>query len=223
MRTTSKFLAVALAAALQPAVADTVTVGFEVAGNTKASAYNSNGVTFSGDAWAVRSNSCSGGTSLPFSGQTGCGALLLTAEAAIEDPDATTPRELRINFAAGFVDDISFLFQLGKSYPSKPTIEIFSGLDGTGNSLLSLTALSGTPCDNGAQLFCGTWDRFSNDKNPLSAVAHSIVISGFDQTLMLDQLTLKTASTGSLPEPTSAGLVIGALGALGWSRRRTAR
>lgn len=55
-------------------------------------------------------------------------------------------------------------------------------------------------------------------------VARSVVFSALDQSVLLDDLSFTTPSaTGRLPEPTSVALALGALGALGWSRRRAAR
>lgn len=222
MRTTSKFMAVALAAALQPAVANTVTVNFDVTSNVVASGYTSNGVSFSGDAWAVRSayGDCNG--SLNFSGSVGCGALLLQDANGIVDPDADTRRSFVINFADGFVNDVAFLFQLGRNTISAPTVEIFSELGATGARLLGSTALSGNTCTNNTgRLFCDPWDQYVS--SAFSGVARSIRISGYDQTLVMDELRLTAATTTNrLPEPTSAALVLGALGALGWSRKRSA-
>ena len=60
MRATSKLLALALTAALQPAVAGVVALDFENSGvfDKLGNQYSSSGVVFSGDAWSVASAFC---------------------------------------------------------------------------------------------------------------------------------------------------------------------
>lgn len=222
MRTTSKLLAIALTAALQPAMAGTVALNFEdvttnvLAGNR----YSSQGVTFSGDAWAVRSrlDGC-GSTGLSFSRSGSCGALLLAATgSAVGNPTSST-KSFVIDVADGFVDELSFFY--GVRSLSNVTITVFEDLGGSGKVLFEQLGLPGEACSNGARLFCDPWYQYTSDK--FSGVGHSVVISGVDQRLILDDLKFTTRASGNLPEPTSAALVLGALGAMGWSRRRFKR
>lgn len=230
MRTTSKFMAVALAAALQPAVAGTVTVNFEDLTRTVlASSYTTaSGVSFSGDAWASLSAFSGCGGNVQFSrlvpsGDRECGALLLAAAGNTIGNPTGESKAFFINFAAGFVD-FAFNFQAG-GLGGNTTISFYSQEGGAG-SLLASSALNGNTClgkdPNSAHLFCDYWDQRSGSN--LSGTARSIKITGFDQDLMLDDLTFTTdgSTTGRLPEPTIAALVLGALGALGWSRKRSA-
>lgn len=223
MRTTSKFLALALAAALQPAAAGTVSVNFEdVTSNVLASNYSAPGVTFSGDAWAVRSRlGACGSSGLIFSRDGSCGALFLAASGSSVGTPTSDGKSFVIDVAEGFVDAFSFLYGLRSG--SNVTITVFDQLGGQGNELLRKVGLTGTQCENSSRQFCDPqWYAYTSSK--FNGVAHSVVVSGIDQRLMLDNLTFTTASnTGTLPEPTSAALALGALGALGWCRRRTAR
>lgn len=224
MRTTSKLLALALTAALQPALADTVTLNFEdvtssvLAGNR----YSSQGVAFTGNAWGVKSNQAPcGAGGLFFSHAGSCGALLLAGTAGQTTDNLV--KSFTINVADGFVTEFSFLYGLRSL--SGATIKVFSGLDGgvlLNEDPLASLALTGSQCSTGgAVLFCDP--NWFTSTLKFNGLAHSVVVSGIDQRLMLDDLKFITpAANGRLPEPASIALALGALGALGWARRRTA-
>ena len=219
MRATSKLLALALTAALQPAVAGVVSLNFEdvKSNGLLGERYASQGVSFSGNAWGVTSNQtpCTG--SLLFSRPGSCGALLLGLTAGANPTSAFT--SFTIDVAGGFIDEFSFVY--GVRSQSGVTVEIFDELNGRGNSLQLLSSLSGSACATGSLQFC----QWYSTSLQFSGTAKSIVISGRDQRLMLDDLKFTTPGTsgGTLPEPASLALAIGALGALGWARKRTAR
>ncbi len=224
MRTTSKLLALALTAALQPALADTVTLNFEdvtssvLVGNR----YSSQGVAFTGNAWGVKSNQAPcGAGGLFFSHAGSCGALLLAGTAGQTTDNLA--KSFTINVADGFVTEFSFLY--GIRALNGVTIKVFSGLDGGGlnENPLAILALGNSPqCTGIGQVqFCDP--NWITSTMKFDGVAHSVVVSGIDQRLMLDDLKFITpAANGRLPEPASIALALGALGALGWARRRTA-
>ena len=223
MRAKSKLLALALAAALQPAVADVVRLDFEdftgfVELGSRYSA--SAGLTFGSNAWGVRAfdqpNPCAGTIRFqPLSnGSPNCGALLLAEDAGGGFGADTLSFKISSDF--GFVNSISFGFALGTDAGAKVDV-----LDANGNSLLpTLGDLGGDACSNG-YFFCDWKTQILS----FSGVAYSIVFSARDQGLMLDDLTLTTDLPPStdLPEPASIALAVAALAAAGWTRRRAAR
>lgn len=237
MRATSKLLAIALAALVQPAFAalEPVTIDFEkisldldpwgmvaLASNNP---YAELGVAFTGDAWGVLSNArgCGGFSSFAPIGGSGCGALLLASNPKAEDPAAigvaaaTQSPSFTINFAEGFVAGSSLSYKALVS--SNVRIELFSGLDGVG-SLGTVDGLAAGKCGIAAVEFCDWGDPLTLN---FGGVAKSMVVTGGDELFMLDNLSFarQDASVpGQLPEPASLALALSALGVLGWSRKR---
>ncbi|RZI80663.1 MAG: hypothetical protein EOP38_21800 [Rubrivivax sp.] len=219
MRASIKLLALALSAALQPAVADVVTLDFEDITATTRVLDRYEGLTFTNNAWGVSANDLASADPVckgkylfePLAkAERNCGALLLgTGTTGTSTVDFTITSEF------GFVDSISFAYALGATVGAK--IEIF---DAAG-ALLKGQDLSGSTCDSGF-FFCN-WQV--GDPIFFSGTARSIVVTAKDQKLMLDDLQVSTAAVtpGRLPEPGSIALAFGALGALGWSRKRAAR
>jgi hypothetical protein len=224
MRATSKLLALALTAALQPAMADAVAVSFDDLSTTNplvgiqlGDRYKSNGVQFTGSAWGVVSSSCNSDGWAFVTHGTGCGALLLANDA--NGGLTTADKTFTLNFAEGFIAGSSFFYSALSG--SGISITLFDGLNGTGNST-ELSGFNTGNCGVSGATFCN-WSQF-NITN-LKGVAYSMVVSAQDQTFMLDDLNLVKAASapGTVPEPASIALALGALGALGWSRKRAAR
>lgn len=217
MRAKSKLLALGLAAALQPAVAGVVNLGFEQPADwgKLTNQFVSQGVVFSGDAWAVGSgveDGCDGNWLFIKTGS--CGALLLGDPAA--GPSGQT-KSFTINLTGGFIQQFDFVF--GQVTGANVSIKVFEGLDGAGAQLGTAAALSGGVCGEAGVRFCG--DVWPSGNVKFDGVARSVVISGVNQRLMLDDLQFITpTTTGRLPEPASMGLALSALGVLGWVRRR---
>lgn len=219
MRTTSKLLALALAAALQPAMADTVVLDFEDVTTTALLNGSYNGVNVSGAAWSATSEVCSYGPNLDpgdvsFTRPGSCGALWLA-----EDPTKSSnngAKSLTVSLAGGFIESLSFVYSGSVNFPNF-SVHVFDDL---GNELgLGLSGLQAAGCSG--FVFCN-WSQ------PITlsfeGVAHSVVFTAVDQTVLLDDLRFTTPAPASqLPEPTSIALALGALGGLGWVRRRTAR
>jgi hypothetical protein len=218
MRVKSTLLALGLAAALQPAVAGIVSVGFEEPGNwgQLASQYASQGLSFSGDAWAVGSmatDDCDG--NWLFTRPGSCGALLLGNPSLRPTTDV---KSFTINLANGFVEQFGFVF--GQISNANVSVKVYAGLNGSGDELGVAGVLTGGLCGEPDLSFCG--DVWPSGFVKFDGVAHSVVVSGLDQRLMMDDLQFITPTqTGRLPEPASIGLALSAIGALGWVRRRS--
>lgn len=210
MRTTSKFLAVALTATLQSAMAGTIPLNFEDLKTTSPLTGAYNGVTISGASWGAVSEFCGGDVSFQRTGS--CGALWLA-----QDPTkaaSTGAKSLTMTIADGF-DGLSFLYSAGISTPDLE-VHVY---DASGAELGSgLSGLQGGACST--VLFCN-WSQTLTLS--FTGVARSVTFTAVDQSVLLDDIFFKTpVATGRLPEPTSVALALGALGALGWSRKRKA-
>lgn len=238
MRTKSKLLALALAAALQPAFAGVapISVNFEnISSSLDADGVLSlldpsypgvPGVQFKGSAWGIGSQTCNADFAFSFTPRAagGCNAFLL-AGANLGAPSGT--QTATINLVGGFVtgdagsansNDRSYLYY-SALLSSSLSITAYEGLDGTGKDFkLTVSGVGG--CGASAP-FCA-WNRLNLDVG--SFTAHSLVISGLDQRVLLDDLQFIAPSSTqppALPEPGSIALALGALGALAWSRKRS--
>lgn len=245
MRATSRILALALTAALQPAIAAVapISLNFE----DISSAFNEDGVVnllnppytggnagvqFAGDSWAAASTACNGDNIVTFVTHAGgCNAFMLAGDLTTTLPAQPGTKKAFINLAAGFVTGSHLYYSALTS--SSLSIKAYTGLNGGGDLVQFLddpkdgndgnpTAIGG--CGNGAT-FCN-WSLLN--LNLGSATAKSLVISGIDSAVMLDDLYFVapadvTQPPTGLPEPGSIALAMTALGALGWSRKRKAR
>ncbi|PZP35868.1 MAG: hypothetical protein DI603_03640 [Roseateles depolymerans] len=220
MRVTSTLLALTLAAALQPALADTVSLKFEDLTQVTAltDQYASSGISFSGDVWGTvsRLNGCGGTEAWTRSDAVSCGAIEVGKN--IQDLPGSDTASFTINVANGFIEAFSFVFA-SRATPNV-SIMIWDGLNGTGNQLLAQpVSLSGDVCTS--VYFCGPW---TSSSLAFAGIAHSITVSAGDQLFAMDDLSFITpAASNALPEPGSVGLAAGALGALAWVRRRKTR
>jgi hypothetical protein len=229
MRVTSKLLALALTAALQPAMAGTVPLDFEDITSKdgwinlldRYDGLGGPGIQFTGAAWGVSGFKCGGSGNFFYDGafDGGCTALILAGNP--KDADTSQPQSFTLNFAEGFTNGSSFYYSGRAS--SAVTISVFKDVNGVGlltdvdsTSLL----LSGCTSDDSIK-----WCDWSKLTLGFAGTARSIVISGADESLLIDGLRLiqATAVPGRLPEPGSIALAFGALGALGWTRKRAAR
>lgn len=221
MRTTSKLLALALTATMQSAMADPVFLDFEqitttLPYTTATTVQNGAHVTISGAAWGAASAACYGSFEASFIRGGSCGALWLA-----EDGQPTV-KSLTVTLDEGFVDALSFIYSSNTNGDTL-SVHVFDAFgkelsDSQGNK--GLDGLTGSSANCGSYSFCN-WSPTINLS--FNGQARSVVFSAKDQTFLLDDLSFKTPTTGRLPEPTSAVLALGALGALGWSRRRAAR
>lgn len=218
MRMLSKIVAIALAASLQSAMADTLVLDFEDLTTTSLLNGTYKGVDISGSAWSARSTQCQG--SISFNrGPGNCSALLIANNPT--QGDSTDPQSLTIALSGGFVNAVSFAYA-GKVEDIGLSVTVF---DAAGKSLATLSPLSGDPCTNFA--YCN-WSDAGGSATTLtfSETASYITFTALtDNAVLLDDLrfTRATPATNPLPEPGGVALAFAALGALGWTRRRSAR
>lgn len=222
MRTTSKLLALAFMAAMQPAIAGAIFLDFEDVKTTEplTNRYLPLGVGVSGAAWTATSEACSYGGmpgDVSFLRSGSCGALWLAQDPT--DTSTNTAKSLTLNLADGFIDSMSFVYSASLAAPNLK-VHVFDSLNGGGRELgLGLDNLKGDRCLS--YIFCNWSDTI---KVAFTGTARSVVFTALDQTVLLDDLRFTTpAAAGHLPEPTSIALTLGALGALGWARKRAAR
>lgn len=224
MRATSKLLALALAAVLQPAIAapapivldfEDITTKVDPDGVVDLKTPRYAGVEFKGAAWGLTTSACDIDATANFiTRDGGCGAFLL---ASARSGSATGTQFATINLADGFIAGSSLWYSAMTA--SAITVTLFEGLDATGRSTTYDQGLTKGNCSRAT--FCD-WSEL---KFSFDGVAKSIVISGADRSVMLDDLSFQPFSTqpAPLPEPGSIALALAALGALGWARKRAAR
>lgn len=227
MRVMSKLLALALTAALQPAFAATVPLAFEdiTAADGQGTGFvqlgdrykNDKHIQFIGSAWGTTSFECDSlGGFVDYNG--GCAALLLAGDPT-DRVLSSTPVSFTLNFTDGFVKGSSFVY--AALARSGLTITLFDALDGKGTGT-AVTDLTTQTCGLDDVSFC-IWSQVKLD---FAGTAYSMVVSGRDEGVMLDGLSLIQAAgtpPNPLPEPASLALALGALGAVGWTRKRAAR
>lgn len=120
------------------------------------------------------------------------------------------------NFAAGF--DTGFSFFYGSPFDAG-SLQIFDGLDGTGNLLASLD-LAPTPNPDDCPTFgC----RFDAAGVAFAGTAQSVIFSGVANRIAFDNITFGSANPNIVPEPSTYALMAVGLAGLGGVARRRRR
>ncbi len=221
MRMLSKLVAVALAASLQPVMAGTLVLDFEDLTATQPLTGLYNGVDISGSAWSARSNNGTCGGTISFERGETCTALLIANDPGQDD--VAGAKSVTLTLAGGFLDAVSFAYS-GKVNERLLSVAIF---DAQGSQLASLAGLQGSECGSGF-IYCN-WSDADGPGTTLAfkGIASYITFTAAkDNSVLLDSLNFTLADVTppqALPEPGSVALAFGALGALGWTRRRAAR
>ncbi len=215
-----------LAASAVPALAERVLLNFEDVPNSFArvsDSYKSNGIYFSSNAWSLKSQAgLCGGTGLFFGGNTndvGCGAVELSTSSGSGTGFSTS---MTINVTDGFNGLLSLLY----TAKNAGSLQAFDGLDGQGTKLAQAGLNTQPDCADPDADFACNWDTAFFDLK--TSTAKSLVISGIDQRLLIDNLLFgninaSTPPATNVPEPGGVALSLAALGALAWTRKRIQR
>ena len=120
-----------------------------------------------------------------------------------------------LNAAAGFDTGLSFNYtaiNVGGS------INVWSGLNGTGSLLasLSLPVTTSGPCDGYGAGFC----PFFADGVGFAGTAQSVEFVGVSNQIVFDDVTFGSTTPGHVPEPGTLLLLGGGMAAAGFARQR---
>jgi len=162
------------------------------------------GINFPGDAQViclntvgvVCSNTSQGGLGNPASAYTAM-FFLNASSTYLDDP---------AGFTNGFSFDYTAVYNTG-------SVEVYSGLDGTGSELGSITlGLTPSTCDGSYNAgFC----PFVAEGVSFAGTAESIEFDGVENEIVYDDITFGSATVGGVPEPGTLGLAFAGLAGVG--------
>lgn len=122
-----------------------------------------------------------------------------------------------MNVAAGF--NTGFSFYYAATFYSG-SVNVYSGLDGTGDLLASLLlSPTGTACAGDPNGYYCAWSPIGVD---FAGTAHSVDFGGSANYIVFDNITLGSATpeSGAVPEPATWAMMLLGFGALGHGMRR---
>lgn len=152
------------------------------------------GVTFSSSFYGLLS---------VYNGGSGAFSPTPTTTAAIFVNGTTgSPAIGVMNVAAGFQSGLNFFYTAGFAAGQTGTVTIWSGANGTGTVLATITLGNNNGGCSGFPAYC-TW---SNAGATFSGTAHSVTFSGAANELGLADITIGGSST-AIPEPSSVYLI----------------
>ena len=129
--------------------------------------------------------------------------------------------EATLNFAAGF--DLGFSFFYASSNETGGLINVYEGLNGTGNLLASLALpINGGGCsgDPNGVPYC----NWTNIGVAFSGIARSVDFGGTANQIAFDNITLGSVTAGSggnaVPEPGTWAMMLVGFGGIGFTLRR---
>jgi hypothetical protein len=122
--------------------------------------------------------------------------------------------EVTLNYAAGFTNGFSFYY----SANSASAINVYDGLNGTGNLLatINLVQQANSDCAPGSSGFYCNWTAIGVS---FAGTAKSIDFGGSANLIAFDNITFGSATPG-VPEPATWAMMIGGFGLVGAAMRR---
>jgi len=169
------------------------------------------GVTFSSNVFALQSVA-NGGAGNFGTTPLGTPAIFFSSVSGVTGAPATGV----MNVASGFSSGINFYFTAGFTGGQTETVTIWSGANGTGTVLATITlANNNGSCTSPA--YCN-WSNIGTTWNGTTA-AHSVTFSGPGNELGITDITLGSGTT-AIPEPSSIYLLGTGLAGVSLSRIR---